>query len=178
MFHPWFYYLSMICICAAFPKKRQKGLLIDRVMQQKLQAYISQKIGYKPFLFNTEKGFYVFFEAKDRTQDLEASIAYYLDQNAASHQLIAAHTHPSFFVEELIQVLNNPDASCFAWKNFISSFLIQLDPFKGSVRAIHSLFKEFVEVVKKRGNTTQLEYLKRKMNSLRARVNVAELLQY
>ena len=168
----------MICICAALPKKRQKGLLIDRVMQQKLQVYISQKIGYKPFLFNTEKGFYVFFEAKDRTQDLEASIAYYLDQNAASHQLIAAHTHPSFFVEELIQVLNNPDASCFAWKNFISSFLIQLDPFKGSVRAIHSLFKEFVEVVKKRGNTRQLEYLKRKMNSLRARVNVAELLQH
>lgn len=168
----------MICICAAFPKKRQKGLLIDRMMQQKLQVYISQKIGYKPFLFNTEKGFYIFYEAKDRTQDLDASIAYFLDLNAASHQLIASHTNPSFFVEELIQVLNNPDASCFAWKNFISSFLFQLDPFKGSVRAIHSLFKEFVEVVKKRGNTKQLDYLKLKMNSLRARVNVTELLRH
>lgn len=166
----------MICICAAFPIKRQKGLLLDRSLQEKLQIQIQNQIGYSPFLFNTEKGFYVFYDRKDHKETLAASVAYYLNENAAPHRLVASHQTPHFFAKEIQEALNNPEASCFAWKNFISSFLYQLDPFKGSVRAISSLFKAFVEVVKKHGETNQLIYLKRKMNRLRSQVDVTEIL--
>lgn len=166
----------MICICAAFPLKRQKGLLLDRGLQEKLQIHIQKQIGYTPFLFNTEKGFYVFYDRKDHTDMLGASVAYYLNKHAVPHRLVTAHQTSNFFAKEIQEALNNPDASCFAWKNFISSFLFQLDPFKGSMRAISSLFKGFVGVVKKYGETGQLNYLKQKMNRLRAQVDVTEIL--
>ena len=150
--------------------------MLDRSLQEKLQMHIQKQIGYPPFLFNTEKGFYVFYDRKDHTDMLVTSAAYYLDKHAVPHRLVAAHQTPNFFANEIQEALNNPDASCFAWKNFISSFLYQLDPFKGSVRAISSLFKAFVEVVKKHGEMSQLNYLKQKMNRLRAQVDVTEIL--
>jgi len=59
----------------------------------------------------------------------------------------------------------------------MSSFLVQLDPFYGELKSVHSLFKDFVAAVKTLGNEQQLLYLKRKMNVLRQRVELNGLIE-
>ena len=80
------------------------------------------------------------------------------------------------FYKEIALALNDHASSALSWKNFISSFLIQLDPFNGEIKSVHSLFKDFVHVVKTVG-VPPLTYLKSKMNSLRQRVEIKELFE-
>ena len=82
-----------------------------------------------------------------------------------------------FFLQEVGDVLQDNASSDFAWKNFISSFLGQLKPFVGDSRCIGSLFKNFVGIVKFKGDKAQLDYLKRKMNLLRERVDIGVLFE-
>jgi hypothetical protein len=59
--------------------------------------------------------------------------------------------------------------------NLISCFIGHLNPFVCVSTAFATLFKTFVGIVKLRGTVAQLDYLKRKMNLLRERVDLGDL---
>ncbi|MGC6421993.1 MAG: hypothetical protein ACON47_04665 [Flavobacteriaceae bacterium] len=165
----------MICICAALPERPFSGLVINRKEQQKLALLIQEVTGMMPFIFNSQSGLYVFCAARKTEEALLERIELFIRSTATSFHWVQAGDTPHFFSTVVRQALNHPNGSSLGWKNFISSFLIQLDPFDGKVLPVFSLFKNFVAVVKVTGTPSQLDYLKKKMNSLRTRVNVDAL---
>ena len=99
-------------------------------------------------------------------------IADYVAQKTDRGSFINTSKNHDFFRNATRDFLNRPNTTSMVWKNFISSFLIQLNPFYGDILPIHSLFKDFVAVLKEYGSEEQLCYLKKKMNVLRSRVTV------
>ena len=54
-------------------------------------------------------------------------------------------------MENVLKILDkaiNKKVTPLGWKNFISSFLSQLDPFYGECVPIHGLFKKFVYLLR------------------------------
>lgn len=166
----------MICICAVKTNSLPKGVLLSREEQLELCHLIRDLIGYTPFVFNTQRGLYIFFHEKDCSVSIITQLKSYLTNKGGKHSFVHAYQQVNYFENEITQVLNDTQGSSLAWKNFISSFLIQLDPFEGEVHAVYGMFNRFVAVVKSEGNLSQLDHLKQKMNRLRSKVNLSAIM--
>lgn len=167
----------MICGYVAKNSKGSKGLIINRVDQKRLADTLSHYLQYKPFVYNTQFGLYVFLDKNDCNTLLEDEVKKYLQLHSKeTHHFNPCHGNHGFFKSEIKSILNDDGASSFAWKNFISSFLSQLQPFKGEAKSVHALFKGFVKILKDNGSKAQLDYLKHKMNLLRSRISVSVFL--
>jgi len=168
----------MICGYIAKSKKQYQGLVINRSAQKELKKELSYSMGYSPFIYNTNYGLYFFLEKSNCKNHFEIFLEKKLKLYAEiPHQLYRCYKDNNFFYNEVVFVLTDEKSSPLAWKNFISSFLGQLDPFNGDTKSVHSLFKLFVNIIKEVGDDTQLIYLKQKMNNLRARVNINDFLE-
>lgn len=162
----------MICIGAALRATPLKGLLIRRNDERKLRDFVYTQTNYSPFVFNTRSGLFIFLPI----EYCEDGLSYKIEQ----HLLGVAHrfvwkTSPSnfcFFRHKFKEILTSPDYSSLVWKNFISSFLSQLKPFRGEIGPIHGLFKDVVGILKLHGNEEQMFYYKKKMDTLRSRVEL------
>lgn len=162
----------MICICAALPETAFGGLLLKRQAERNLKAFIYEKTHAQPFIFNAQTGVFIFLPEIFCEEALMKSIETYLTA-AVGHFVFKTHTTGyCFFTQTFQEVLTHSEYSSLVWKNFISSFLIQLKPFKGEVAPIHALFKDFVQIIKRYGTQEQMLYFKKKMDSLRARVEL------
>ena len=162
----------MICICAILPNNPYKGLLLQRTAEQEISELIKKHGSSDSFIFNTQSGIYIFASPEIVSEYLLKQIADYMGQKTDRGSFIHTSNNQNFFRNATRDILNRTNASSLVWKNFISSFLIQLNPFYGDVLPIHSLFKDFVAVLKEHGSEEQLCYLKKKMNILRSRVTV------
>ena len=145
---------------------------MKRTAEKKISELIKQHTSGVSFIFNTQSGIYIFASPEIVSEWLLKQIADYIAQKTDRGSFIDTSDNPDFFRSILRDILNRPNATSMAWKNFISSFLIQLNPFYGDVLPIHSLFKYFVAALKEHGNEEQIGYLKEKMNVLRSRVTV------
>lgn len=158
--------------------RNERMVLLARQEQKNFSQWLTKTIADNLFVFNTTEGVYIFIAQEHCTAWLEEQLDTYLEEKISGTYLLHNHSnHLHFFTEEVGQILQDETSSSFVWKNFISSFLGQLNPFVGDSTAIATLFKTFVEIVKLRGTTAQLDYLKRKMNLLRERVDLGDLLK-
>lgn len=168
----------MICAYVAKQIHEKNGLVLNRKKVKALEELLHHKLGYLPFICNTQRGLYIFLDQQDCEEWITNEVEVYIkDLSPLQLQFLTTFTTPSYFHKEIALILNDEAASALSWKNFMSSFLVQLDPFKGEPKSIHSLFKDFVHAVKTLGNEQQLDYLKRKMDVLRQRVEISGLIE-
>ena len=169
---PRSFYYMMICICAILPNNPHKGLLLQRTTEKKLSEFIKQHTLGVSFIFNTQSGIFIFTCADKVSDWLLKNISDYITQKTQKGSFIDTSNNHNFFRGVIRNILNCPDSSSLAWKNFMSSFLIQLNPFYGDSFAINSLFRDFISVIKEYGNEEQRCYLKKRMDILRSRVTL------
>lgn len=162
----------MICICAILTNNPYKGLLLQRAAEKKISELIKEQTSGDSFIFNTQSGIYIFASPEIVNDWSLNEIADYVAQKTDRGSFINTSKNHDFFRNATRDFLNRPNTTSMVWKNFISSFLIQLNPFYGDILPIHSLFKDFVAVLKEYGSEEQLCYLKKKMNVLRSRITV------
>lgn len=175
---PSFIPSPMLCGFTIKPTHKKKNLLLSRQGQESLFHWLWKTTQEPSFVFNTTQGIYLFIAKEYCTISLEKQLDDYLKKCISEDYILYnCSSAPNYFLDEVGGVLQDESASTFAWKNFISSFLVQLNPFVGDSIAIASLFKNFVGIVKFMGNKKQLDYLKRKMNLLRERVDLGDLLE-
>jgi hypothetical protein len=168
----------MICGFVIKSSKGEKKLLLSREGQKRLSRWLWHTIGDHSFVFNTTEGLYLFLAEGHCTTLMQHQLDTYLSENARGAYVLRNCSNQShFFLQEVGDVLQDNASSDFAWKNFISSFLGQLKPFVGDSRCIGSFSKNFVGIVKFKGDKAQLDYLKRKMNLLRERVDIGVLFE-
>jgi hypothetical protein len=109
---------------------------------------------------------------------MEKQLDDYLQGNISEDYILYnCSVEPHYFMHEVGRVLQDEKTSAFSWKNFINSFLVQLDPFVGDSNSIACLFKSFVGIIKLKGNKGQLDFLKHKMNVLRERIDLGRFLE-
>ena len=158
--------------------RSESALLLGRQEQMNLSQWLKRIIVDHLFVFNTTQGVYLFMAEEHCSAWLEEQLNVYLQEKIRGSYVLYNHSNNlHFFNEEVGQILQDESNSSLGWKNFISSFLGQLNPFVGDSIAIATLFKSFVGMVKLSGTTVQLDYLKRKMNLLRERVDLGDLLK-
>lgn len=175
---PSFIPSPMLCGFTIKPTHKKKNLLLSRQGQESLFHWLWKTIQEPSFVFNTTQGIYLFIAEEHCTISMEKQLDDYLKKCISEDYILYnCSSAPNYFLDEVGGVLQDESTSTFAWKNFISSFLVQLNPFVGDSTAIASLFKNFVGIVKLKGNKKQLDYLKRKMNLLRERVDLGDLLE-
>jgi hypothetical protein len=154
----------------------KKRLLLSRQEQESLFHWLWKTTQDHSFVFNTTQGLYLFIAKDHCTATMEKQLDNFLKERISEDYILYnCSSEPNYFLDEVGGVLQDGNTSTFAWKNFISSFLAQLNPFVGDSTAVASLFKNFVGIVKLMGNKKQLDYLKRKMNLLRERVDLGDL---
>lgn len=156
----------------------KKKILLSRQEQENLFHWLWKTTQDHSFVFNTTQGLYIFLAIEHCTISMEKQLDDYLQESiSANYTIYNCSVEPNYFMHEVGRVLQDDRTSTYAWKNFISSFLGQLKPFVGDSRCIGSLFKNFVGIVKFKGDKAQLDYLKRKMNLLRERVDIGVLFE-
>ena len=166
----------MKCVCALLPEYQGSGLIVTRDQSEVLSKLISKTVHEELFVFNTTLGVYFFSSALIHSAKIIEIIMNYLGENGLTESRFTLAKNTSVFDDQFRNILMDEDLSSLSWKNFISSFLNQLDPFYGDSKFIHGLFKRFVFLVKEHGNNRQLTYLKKRMNMLRSRVDLKLLL--
>ena len=175
---PGFIPSPMLCGFTIKPTRKKKNLLLSRQGQEGLFHWMWKTTQEPSFVFNTTQGIYLFIAKEHCTISMEKQLDDYLKARISKDYILYnCSSEPNYFLDEVGGVLQDESASTYAWKNFISSFLVQLNPFVGDSKAVASLFKNFVGIVKLTGNKKQLDYLKRKMNLLRERVDLGRLFQ-
>lgn len=177
-FWPLIYPSLMICGFVVKSSQSTRKLLLSREEQERFFHWLWSTTGDHSFVFNTTEGLYVFLAESHCTTSMYHQLDAYLQENIRGDYVLGnCSNRPHYFLHEVEKVLQDDISSGFAWKNFISSFLGQLKPFVGDSKSIASLFKNFVGMIKLAGNKAQLDYLKRKMNLLRERVDLGQLFQ-
>ena len=96
----------------------------------------------------------------------------FLEDNLFKENHITLSRNAKIFDVRFVKILSDKKISSLGWKNFISSFINQLNPFYGNSNFIHGLFRRFVFLIKENGNSQQLDYFKNRMNILRSRVDL------
>ena len=156
----------------------KKKILLSRQEQESLFHWLWKTTQDHSFVFNTTQGLYIFLATDHCTASMEKQLDDYLQESiSVNYTLYNCSVEPNYFMHEVGRVLQDDRTSTFAWKNFINSFLVQLDPFLGDSNSIASLFKNFVGIIKLEGNKAQLDFLKHKMNVLRERVDLGLLFE-
>ena len=168
----------MLCGFTIKPALGKKKLLLSRQGQENLSHWLWKTTQDHSFVFNTTQGLYLFLPKEHCTASMKKQLNDYLKGNISEDYILYnCSVEPHYFMNEVERVLQDEKASTFSWKNFMNSFLVQLDPFVGDSNSIAYLFKSFVWIIKLKGNEAQLNYLKHKINVLRERVDLGRLLE-
>ena len=168
----------MLCGFTIKLRHSKKKLLLSRQRQESLSHWLWKTTQDHSFVFNTSQGLYLFLAQEHCTKSMEKQLDAYLQEHISDDYILYnCSLEPNYFVHEVGRVLQDEKTSTFSWKNFVNSFLVQLNPFVGDSNSIASLFKRFVGIIKLKGNKAQLDYLKHKMNVLRERVDLGALFE-
>ncbi|MEL4455676.1 hypothetical protein [Lutimonas vermicola] len=139
-----------------------------------LSTLLESGLSYKPFIFNSSKGMYIFVKKKASFQNIEQILTAYFDEiNLKNVTIHDTSFRPDFFRNRTRQILDSEQLSVLGWKKFISSFIMQIDPFNPSVESNSiEVFERFYNCVRLHGSKHQKKYLKRKLKILRQRVSL------
>ena len=166
----------MICRLFIKPATAKKALFLDRPKQGLLQVYLNEKLFYTPFVFNTVLGVFIFTKKKEDTQLLTVWVSNFLaTANLQSFSLVDCSSDPGFFRRFTREVLSNQEASALAWKRYLNSFLIQVNPFKNEGIQGIKVFKRIKKVIKEKGSDPQKKHFKRRLKSLRKGVSLSSI---
>ncbi|MGI9530323.1 hypothetical protein [Lutimonas sp.] len=148
---------------------RQKQLLINN----RIAFYLK----YKPFIFNSSRGMYIFTKKNESFNDIEdILIQVFSESDLSNIRIFDTSLSQDFFRSVTKEVLQSGEISAFAWKRFISSFLIQADPYGAKSEPDNIIvFQNFKAAIRNNGNRVQKRYFKRKMKILRKRVSLDSL---
>ncbi len=164
----------MVCCIVVIPKQKCQRLFLNRSQQAVLSTYLESSLSYKPFIFNSSKGMYIFVKKKERFNNIENLLISFFNQSDLDQ--ISIHDtsfRPYFFRNVTKHVLTSKEISALGWKRYISSFLLQIDPYDPTTSP-HSIkvFKRFRRNIKTNGTKFQRKFFKRRMKMLRERVSL------
>lgn len=164
----------MVCCVVVIPLQKCQILLLNRSEQAVLSTLLESGLSYKPFIFNSSKGVYIFVKKKASFQNIEQILTAYFDEiNLKNVTIHDTSFRPDFFRNRTRQILDSEQLSVLGWKKFISSFIMQIDPFNPSVESNSiEVFERFYNCVRLHGSKHQKKYLKRKLKILRQRVSL------
>ena len=161
------------CLVLKIPHKSQT-LLLDRKKQALLDDYLASFLRYKPFIFNSTMGTYIFVKKEESFKKIQNILFDFFNQSDLNHlKTYDTSLHPEFFLHEMQQILTSNEISALEWKHFISSFILQIDPFNTSTTAnAISIFENFRNCINNKGTKHQKKYFRRRMKMMRKRVSL------
>ena len=164
----------MVCCVVVIPVQKCQILLLNRSEQAVLSTRIESILSYKPFIFNSSKGIYIFVKKKTSFESIEQILTtYFIEINLKNVRIHDTSFRPDFFRNRTRQLLNSEQISVLGWKKFMSSFLMQIDPYNPLVTSNSiEIFERFHNCVRLHGSKHQKKYLKRKLKILRQRVSL------
>lgn len=170
----------MICCIVLRPVHKSKKLLLERSKQGQLSDALEAKLNCSVFILNYTDITYIFFE-----DEIEVSLALKITTDfmtvIQSNQIRSFDVTGSsnYFWNEVKNKLSSEEISAFEWKHFISSFLIQMDPFNLNKSDVGiDVFEQFRDLIKMEGSNKQQKYFKNKLAILRKRVSLESLLRF
>ena len=167
----------MVCCIVLRPVAKCQTLLFNRHRQALLSRHLELNLSYKPFIFNSTKGTYIFVKKKDNFEKIKNILIKFFSQTDLDEITIYDTSfRPNFFRNVTKQVLTSEEISALGWKRYISSFLLQVDPYDPSTSP-HGIkvFKRFRQNIKRNGTKFQRKFFKRRMKMLRERVSLQSI---
>lgn len=167
----------MVCCIVLKPKLNSQSLFLNRQKQSLIHDRIASLLEYEPFLFNSSRGMYIFTRKNESFQEIETILLQIFNQEELSKiRIFDTSLSQDFFRSVTKEVLQSKEISAFAWKRFISSFLIQANPYSPKTHAESiAVFQNFRASIRNNGSRVQKRYFKRKMKILRKRVSLDSL---
>jgi len=164
----------MVCCIVLKSTKKRQVLLFSRQRQALLSRYLERSISYKPFIFNSSKGVYIFVKKKEGFEEIKDVLINFFSQTDLNQiNMYDTSLKPYFFRNLTKQTLTSNELSALGWKRFMNSFLLQIDPYDPTTSP-HSIkvFKRFRRNIKVNGTQFQRKFYKRKIKMLRQRVSL------
>ena len=149
-------------------------MLFSRQRQAVLSRHLERSISYKPFIFNSSKGVYIFVKKKEGFEEIKDVLINFFSQTDLNQiNMYDTSLKPYFFRNLTKQTLTSNELSALGWKRFMNSFLLQIDPYDPTTSP-HSIkvFKRFRRNIKVNGTQFQRKFYKRKIKMLRQRVSL------
>ena len=167
----------MICCIVLKPRLNYQALFLNRQKQEMINSHITSQLSYKPFVFNSSRGIYIFTKKTESFEKIEGILyQFFSDSELEKVEILDTSSQLNFFSIETKRVLQSKHISAFAWKRFISSFLIQINPFSPKTDSDSiAIFHNFKTSIRKNGSRIQKKYFKRKLKILRKRVSLDSL---
>lgn len=164
----------MVCCIVLKPTHKRQILLLNRKRQAVLSRHLETQLSYKPFIFNSVKGIYIFVKKNENYENIERIITNFFSQSDLNQITIYdTSTRPDFFRNVTHRTLISKELSAFGWKRFISSFLSQLDPYnQNTSHNSIDVFQRFHRNIKVNGTKLQQKFYKRRLKMLRKRVSL------
>ena len=164
----------MVCCIVLKPPAKSQKLLLTRQRQKELIVYLEALLDYRPFVFNSVQGVYIFVKRKESFEQIKSVLSGFLYPETLNQmEFINTKSRPQFFKNVIQRVLTSRENSAWAWKRFINSFLTQLDPFSRLTSYNNMvIFKNFHNYIKQNGTKLQRKFYKNRMKILRERVSL------
>ena len=159
----------MHCCLAIKPPQNSYRLLLQRNEQLMLTNYLEKSLGYRPFIFNSSIGIFVFTMKEESFKRIHDELVFFLSTDYLNRSKIYDTSHrEGFFMGITRNILSSSTFSSYLWKRHISSFLLQLQPFhlNGSSKDRAEVFLRFRNCVQSHGTQDQKIYLMRKTRLL------------
>ena len=167
----------MVCCIVLKPISHCEKLFLDRQKQKALSDHLESTLRYKPFVFNTTRGTYIFVKKRESYSSIrKILIGFFSKAELDQMKMQNTSLRPHFFRKLTKRMLHSREISALGWKRFISSFLIQIDPYnlKSSQNSI-VVFEKFQNSIANNGSKYQRKYFKRKLKTLRNRVSLESI---
>ncbi len=164
----------MICCLVLKLTHKNQTLLLDREKQALLNDQLESSLLYKPFIFNSTIGTYIFVNKEESFEKIQNMLlGFFVQSDLNQIKIYDTSLHPDFFRNEIHHILTSKEISALEWKHFISSFIMQMDPFNTATPSnTISVFKNFRNCINKKGTKHQKKYFRRRMKMLRKRVSL------
>jgi len=164
----------MVCCIVLKSAKNGHFLLFNRKRQALLSRHLERAISYKPFIFNSSKGAYIFVKKKESFEKIKDILINFFSQaDLDQMNIYDTSLKPYFFSNMTKQTLNSEELSALGWKRFINSFLLQIDPYDPTSPAQSILvFSRFKKNIQINGTKLQRKFFKRRMKMLRKKVSL------
>lgn len=164
----------MVCCIVLKSTKKRQVLLFNRQRQALLNRHLERSLSYKPFIFNSSKGAYIFVKKKESFEEIkDVLINFFSQADLDQINIYDTSLKPYFFRNLTKQTLTSNELSALGWKRFMNSFLLQIDPYDPTTSP-HSIkvFKRFRRNIKINGTQFQRKHFKQRMKTLRQRVSL------
>ena len=164
----------MICCLVLKITHKSQTLFLDRKKQALLSDYLKSSLLYKPFIFNSTIGTYIFVKKEETFEKIQNILVDFFSQSNLKHvRIYDTSLQPDFFRIVTQQILSSNKLSALEWKHFISSFIIQIDPFNTTTTPnTIAVFEKFRRCIYNNGTKRQQKYFKRRLKMLRERVSL------